>query len=199
MLELWRLTRTPYGRAVYDWFARRGLTAARMHEYVAHLDGDPPAASLPGDLELAVVDAPSATGDHEHFAELAADEVVVAARNGDRHVGHLFVSADHERYVDPLEQRQTFPGAYVRRVFVDSEHRNRGVASGLLARALGVAADRFDAETAHALVAVDNRPSQWLFESAGFEVRRTHAYYRAFDWSHRSTTERDDRTNDASL
>jgi hypothetical protein len=82
MPELWRLTRTPYGRAVYDWFARRGLTAARMHEYVTDLDGDAPAPSLPGDLALDVVDAASTTGEHEHSEELAGDEVVVAASAG---------------------------------------------------------------------------------------------------------------------
>lgn len=186
MPELWRLTRNRYGRAIYDALARIGITATVMYEYQAALDGtrDP---SATGDrsfsieqcepAEVAPLDAPT--------YELCGDEVVLGAVGEDGPLGYLFLSIDATHEIHPLERTMTFDGAYVRRVFVDPAHRGEGVASAMLDAACRLANDR-GAETATALVALDNRPSRWLFEGRGFSPARAHRYVRVGPIARRS-------------
>jgi hypothetical protein len=49
-------------------------------------------------------------------------------------------------------------------------------------------AREWELDTVHALVAVDNRPSQWTFEANGFERRRVHAYLRLFGYRRRDVS-----------
>jgi GNAT superfamily N-acetyltransferase len=100
-------------------------------------------------------------------------------------VGYLFVSADEPIFVHPLETELDFEGAYVRRVFVDPDYRQRGIATALVADARRVARERFDASEAHALIAPDNRPSQWVFEANGFRRVHEYDYARVGGWTRR--------------
>ncbi|RDZ64017.1 GNAT family N-acetyltransferase [Haloferax sp. Atlit-12N] len=215
MPALWRLTRTETARRVYDALKARGLTATQMDEYVADADAvdadaaDADAADAdrdpPAGVEIRALDPAEATrfeARYDAFSELRADETAVCAfdagrgerdgedgENGDVAdddiVGYLFLGDPGLTYhVHPLEADVTFPGGYVRRVFVAPEARNRGIATALVSQAVAVAAEQ-GAETVHALVARDNRPSQWTFESVGFRVARARAYYRVGPWRRR--------------
>lgn len=182
MVELWRLTRNRYGRACYDRLQALGVTATVMTEYVATLDDtvDPPerpsltVEQCDGGRPL---DAPT--------AELIDGEVVLAAFDGETPVGYLFYSTDATHRIHPLERELTFEGAYLRRVYVAPDHRQRGVASALVATARK-RARREGADRATALVARDNVPSRALFESHGFEAVRDRRYVRLGSLSYRS-------------
>ncbi|QRV13675.1 GNAT family N-acetyltransferase [Haloterrigena salifodinae] len=187
MPRLWRLTRNRYGRAVYDALARRGITATEMIEYVAELE-DAPAADGGAQRSayavetcdpstVAALDAP--------IEELQSDELVVAALEDGRPRGYLFCSVDATHEIHPLERELRFEGAYIRRVFVDPDHRNRGIATALVGETCRLARER-GAERATALVALDNSPSRALFERRGFDPRRRRRYVRVGSFSHRS-------------
>lgn len=196
MPELWRLTRNRYGRAAYDALARAGVTATRLVEYVRPLADPadptpaPAAAALPdatpdAGVSVGAVDPGTVVDAGAPVEELRADEEVVAAREDGATRGYLFCSVDAVHRVHPLEEDLSFDGAYVRRVFVDPDHRRRRVATALVAAACRRAADR-GARRATALVAVDNRPSRLLFERTGFEPRRVHTYARVGPLARRS-------------
>jgi GNAT superfamily N-acetyltransferase len=176
---LWRLTRNRYGRACYDWLARRGVTATRMYEYAAPTGGvRVPAPAR--DAALATLDPAAVDRSDDPFDELLDEEVAVAAADGGEFVGYLFLSPPgvaHE--VTPLGSTLAFDGSYVRRAFVDPDARRRGIATALIAAARRVAAERFDADRAVALVAADNRPSRRAFARNEFAPRRVHTYARA--------------------
>jgi ribosomal protein S18 acetylase RimI-like enzyme len=210
-LGLWRLLRNPYGRRAYEALKDAGVTATRMYEYVGST-ADPPSATPPQGVAVAARDPGTlSAATWADFAALRAGDVAVVATAGDRArsvtdgqagggaagdgddggdgevVGYLFLS-DRPVTVDALAAEYEFDGCYVWRVFVAPPHRERGVASALLARALARAREEGHA-TAHALVAADNRPSQWLFEGAGFERRRRHTYARVRRWEYRDVTD----------
>ncbi|ELZ65152.1 GNAT family acetyltransferase [Haloferax prahovense DSM 18310] len=199
MPALWRLTRTETAHRVYDALKARGLTATQMDEYVADADAADVGRGPPAGVEIRALEPEVARrfeARYDAFSELRGDETAVCAfdvgrgeRDGEGGengevadsdlVGYLFLGDPGLTYhVHPLETDVSFPGGYVRRVFVAPEARNRGIATALVSRAVAVAGER-GAETVHALVARDNRPSQWTFESVGFRVVRTRAYYRA--------------------
>lgn len=176
MVEAWRLVRNPYGRAVYERLRAAGVTATLMTEY----------RLTPPDLEAVERNSEIATGivapDRvaavgAPTAELQSEEVVIAALDRDTPVGYLFCSLDATHAIEPLERSYTFDGAYVRRVFVTPEHRQRGVATALVSAACEWARER-GAGSVTALVARDNRPSRRLFEHRGFEPARSHLYIR---------------------
>ncbi|WP_049917629.1 GNAT family N-acetyltransferase [Haloferax denitrificans] len=202
MPALWRLTRTETARRVYDALKARGLTATQMDEYVADADAADADRDPPAGVEIRALDPEDARrfeARDDAFSELRDDETAVCAfdagsdesdeTNGEAAdadpVGYLFLGDPGLTYhIHPLEADVTVPGGYVRRVFVAPEARNRGIATALVSRAVAVAGER-GAETVHALVARDNRPSQWTFESVGFRVARTRAYYRVGPWRRR--------------
>lgn len=181
MVELWRLGRNRYGRAVYERLTAAGVTATWMSEYRRPLD-DAPSRTVP-DLTVKHCE-PAAVGPlGAPVGELHDDEWVVAAFDGDTPVGYLFCSLDARLDIAPLERSMRFDGAYLRRVYVVPDHRKRGVASALVATACRDARDR-GAERATALVARDNVPSRALFESHGFTVGRDHWYVRVGPFSY---------------
>lgn len=203
MAGLWRLTRNRYGRALYEALTERGVTATWMSEYVRPLgvgDAGPdcsrkgPAVDLtaggPGaHVSVTVCEPERVKPLGAPVGELVDDERVIAAFDGERPLGYLFVSVDATLRVAVLERSMTFDGAYLRRVYVAPDHRQRGIASALLGAACHLA-DGAGAERATALVARDNRPSRGLFEKHGFDVRREHRYLRVGPLSLRSTRER---------
>ena len=198
MTGVWRVFRNPYGRALYEFLAALGVTATWMYEYArpldeaAHTDADgdsgtnresdrPFTVETADPARVAPLDAP--------VDQLVDGESVVAAVEGETPLGYLFLSVDATHDIAPLERSMSFEGAYVRRVFVAPAHRQRGVASALLAAACRESRDR-GASRAAALVALDNRPSRGLFEKHGFRPVRDHRYVRLGPFSARSTRER---------
>jgi ribosomal protein S18 acetylase RimI-like enzyme len=166
-----------------------------MYQYTATTEpgrDDAGTTSPPPEFDLGVFapnDLPDDTGsvhrDGNPFAELISDEHIVAAVSGDDVAGYLFVSVDATHHIHPLETEVSFDGGYIRRLYVDPRYRQRGLATILVQRACDhVAAD--GAEQVHALVALDNRPSQWVFEANGFERTQKHSYVYVFGHSRRS-------------
>jgi len=193
MVEAWRLVRNPYGRAVYEWLQDAGVTATLMTEYRLRPPQPTPARPDTGvttDVvapdRVAAVEAPT--------ADLRPGEVVIAAFDGEQPVGYLFCSLDATHVIEPLEREYPFDGAYLRRVFVAPDHRQRGVATALVSAACEWARQR-DADTVTALVARDNVPSRRLFEHSGFGAARSHLYIRLGSLSVRRTFRSVSRSN----
>ena len=185
MIEAWRLVRNPYGRAAYERLRDAGVTATLMTEYGLRLPA--PASDRPEhDVTTDVVAPDRVAAIGAPTAALQPDEVVIAALDGGSPVGYLFCSLDATHVVDPLERVRSFDGAYLRRVFVAPEHRDRGVATALVSTACEWAHER-DAGSVTALVARDNVPSRRLFERGGFEPERSHLYIRLGSISVRRT------------
>lgn len=184
MTRLWRLTRNRYGRTVYDALARAGVTATWLYEYTRSL-AEP--ISDPTDTGIAVERCdPARVAPLDPPADdLIAGEDVFAALADGKPVGYLFCSVGATHHIAPLDRRLSFDGAYIRRVFVAPEARNRGVATAMVAAACRHAADDGVTE-ATALVALDNRPSRALFERLGFGTMRARRYAAVGPFSWRS-------------
>jgi GNAT superfamily N-acetyltransferase len=174
MVPLWRVTRNRLGKRLHARLDDLGVTVSRLYEYRAPIPTDY-GAETPETVSLGPVDPP-ALPPEAPVAELLETETVLAARD-DGVVGYLFVSAGQPVPVPELGTDLTFDGAYLRRLYVDPDHRRRGIGTGLVDAAKAHAADR-GVDTATALIAVDNRPSQWTFEARGFERVARHAYDR---------------------
>jgi len=174
MLPLWRLTRNRIGKRLHARLDDAGVTVSRLYEYrtpipEGYVADSPDAVSIgAADPDALPADAPA--------DELVDRETPLVAVDGSV-VGYLFVSVDAAVPVPELHTDLAVDGAYVRRLYVDPDHRQRGIATGLVEAAKAFAADRGAAD-ARALVAVDNRPSQWTFEACGFEPVARHAYDR---------------------
>ena len=196
MVSLWRLTRNQYGRTLYELLAQAGITATAMRQYAVDLPnktatevGKPIRAdssshasvhtwTSESNSQFSIVSRPDAPAslDAPLAEKLPAETVLTVCENGVAR-GYLFISVNTTVPIDVLECKLSFNGAYIRRVYVDQAHRNRGVATALITAANRYASAR-DATQAVALVAIDNRPSQALFETCGFTVRSTRVYAR---------------------
>jgi GNAT superfamily N-acetyltransferase len=159
-----------------------------MYLYAAHLDDidrGHRGSSLAGlhiDVRrLETMDEPMA----DAFSQLDNGDIVVAAMSESAIAGRLFVSIDREVYVPPLEQAVNPEGAYLWKLYVEPAFRQRGLATTLLCRAVDVLDRESEAETACALVALDNYPSRVTFEANGFEPRAVVSYLRAFGFEER--------------
>lgn len=184
---LWRVTRNEYGRRVYETLADLGIKVAKLDQYVRDLSTVPgPAAPAgvdidcrrAGELDRSEADA---------FVEPAPIDRVVTARVDGDLAGYGFLSHNRPVYVEALDSERLFEGAYVWRVFVDPESRNRGIATVLVRRALREAAKQ-GADRVNALVAVDNVPSKRVFTANGFEPKKRVSYYDLFGFERRRTT-----------
>ncbi|WP_254546334.1 GNAT family N-acetyltransferase [Halomarina pelagica] len=186
-LPLWRVTRTARARRLYEWLAARGVTGARMYQYVRDLDDDVPAPSPPERVTLAFEGG--APPELERLdGDLARDDLVLVARSGDELAGQVVVSVGRPVRVPPLDATVRTDGAYLWRLYVPPAHRDCGIATALVSAGVRAARER-GADRASALVATDNRPSQWVFEANGFEARTLHTYYRLGGLSHRGRTD----------
>lgn len=194
--SLWRLTRNRYGRAIYDFLAQAGITATAMREYVADLPDDTTPEidhiirtddslhesacewTSQSNPQFTVVSCPDAAASLDApLAEKLPTEIALAVRENSATRGYLFISVNTTVPIDVLDCELSFDGGYIRRVYVDQTHRNRGVATALITAANRYAAALGATQTT-ALVAIDNRPSQALFETCDFRARRTRLYAR---------------------
>lgn len=197
-LGVHRVTRTRFGRALYDALDHLGITGTSMYVYAVELDAADVDREPPDDVALDVVRASELdVQPDEDFEDLAESDFVVFARDADARPapelreadadavrGWGFLTLERPVAVTELAATVRFDGAYLWHLYVDPEDRGRGLGSALLASALSfAAADRVDA--AYALVAKDNVPSQRAFEARGFDVVDEVAYYRAFAWERR--------------
>ena len=188
---LWRFTRNPYARRLYDWLSARGLRFTWLTEYVTDLstvDWDHDRSPAVG-VRVELTDPDTVRAIDAPVDVLAPGEVVIAAVEDGQPRGYLFCSVDAPIYVHPLGRDISFDGAYIRRVFVSPDHRQRGIASTLLARACAWAND-VGADRATTLVAPDNVPSRALFERHGFEPVRERRYLRIGPFTGRFTSGR---------
>jgi ribosomal protein S18 acetylase RimI-like enzyme len=177
MLPLWRLTRNRFGKQLHATLDAVGVTVSRLYEYRVSLPPTDQRATPPDGVTIRPAE-PATLPESVPTAELADAETVLAAIDDTAGpAGYLFVSVGSRVPVPELRTAVSFDGGYVRRLYVAPEHRRRGVATALVDAAKRHAADR-DAADVAALVAVDNRPSQWTFESRGFERVARHAYDR---------------------
>jgi len=200
VIPLWRLTRNRMARRIYDRLKAAGITATRMIEFATGLSASP-GREGPADRQVPGVSFVVVPPGEGAPARLEFDDAVsvsrldgewaVVATAEDRMVGRVLVSVDRSPYVDPLGETVVFDGAYVRRVYVSREWRNNGIATRLVGEATAVATDRLGEDSAHALIAGDNRPSQRAFAACGFRPVRRHDYVRLFGVERRRVTDLD--------
>lgn len=183
-LLLWRLTRNRYTQALYNALGRVGVRVAKMDAYVLPADRTPPERS-PGDVTFEVM--PTSTVDSSEVsidADLHPEDRVAFARVDEAVVGQVIASV-RPVPVPELGRRAVREGAYLWELFVEPAHRNRGIATALVGRAVATAREQFGVEEAFGLVAVDNYPSQWVFETCEFVAKERITYYRVPGWERR--------------
>lgn len=184
--RLWRLTRNDYGRRLYKALARLGVKISLMYVYARSLD-DVCDRDTPIDDALTLETQRGSDLDRTDgaFDELGYTDIVVVARSDETVVGQVFLSISRPVYADPVEQGVDADAAYIWQLHVDQEYRQRGIGTALVDRACQVAT-REAVSSVTALVAVDNIPSQRLFETNGFERRSLITYACLFGVEHRS-------------
>lgn len=188
-LLLWRLTRNRYTRVLYDALGRVGVWVAKMDAYVLPGDRTPPERSL-GDVTFEVM--PASTVDPSEVttdANLHPEDRVAFARLDEAVVGHVVASV-RPVSVPELGRQAVREGAYLWELFVEPAHRNRGIATALVGQAVADAREQFVVAEAFALVAVDNYPSRWVFETCGFVAEERITYYRVPGWERRVVRDR---------
>lgn len=198
-LGLWRLTRHPAVRRLYDALDDRGLFVAQLDRFERRVDAD--AGDLlprpPAGVTLTVERAAKSRPERLAAAPLAPDDRVVVAWRDGTPVGHCCLS-DRRVFVPELHRRLRPPGLYCWRLYVEPAVRGQGIGRALVAVALreGAAAsesDTGDGSRTSALVAPDNVPSRQLFRELGFRptVRHTSAGIAGRTW-HRTGDLRSD-------
>lgn len=167
-LGLWRVTRHRTVRRLYERLDAAGVFCAQLDRFerdaaqLQAVDGGGPEG-----VSLRVTTAADHVPAHLEDAPVApGDRVVVVSREGDV-VGCCCLS-DRPVYVPELHRRLTFDGAYLWRLYVEPEHRGRGVGTAIVARAVDASATVLDADRTVALVAPDNVPSRRAFRRLGF-------------------------------
>lgn len=169
---------------IYETLSRFGIRFATLEIHVRDCDdSESPHQSLPTDVMLTVHRI-----DEVHVPDrpraLREADVVVRAVSGDSVVGRVFVSPARAVYIPPIEAAVEFGGAYLWQLAVSRVHRQRGIATALITRAIDVV-DVMEATAAYALIAVDNRPSKRAFANVGFAPRGTITYGRILRWYRR--------------
>lgn len=181
-----RLTRNEYSRRLYDRLYDLGIRVAKLDQYVRDLS-TVPESTVPAGVDVDCRRAGDLDrSEAEAFVEPAPIDRVITARIDGELVGYVFVSHNRPVYVEALDSERLFDGAYVWRLFVDPDARGRGIATALVGQALREAA-QLGADSADALVAVDNTPSKRVFAANGFEPEKRVSYYDLFGFERRST------------
>jgi ribosomal protein S18 acetylase RimI-like enzyme len=186
---LWRLTRTEFGRTLYETLTQHGVKFSPLYVYARSLHGsngdDRPISAEGITIESRWGSELDATG---RFEDLDPTDTAVLARANGNIVGHLFFSTARPVYASVVEMEMGVEPdtAYIWQLHVDPDHRQQRIGTALLQRACRVAARTDETRTVTALVAVDNTPSQALFETTGFERTELIIYGRLFGLTHRT-------------
>lgn len=185
-LPVWKLTRTSFGRQVFNALADAGVMFSRLEQFEHLLDGPLPDLSIPDGITLRI-DAPGtfSLSGRMNRPELSDRDRIVAAIADNRVVGVQPVTIDRPFYVDPLERTIDFTGAYFWGLYVAPEWRRRGIATILVARALSFVADQTTQTRVQTLVGIDNTPSKHVLTGVGFERKCVRSYYRLFRFQYR--------------
>jgi ribosomal protein S18 acetylase RimI-like enzyme len=178
-LGLWRLTRNPIARRVYNHLASAGMVLAQLDRFereaaVAHGVAEPP-----DDVTLTVTPAVDSVPTSLRDAPLAPGDLLVRAERGGTSVGHCCLS-DRPVYVPELRQRLTFEGSYLWGLYVAPAERGRGIGTAIVARAVTATAASLAADRIVALVAPDNLPSRKAFARLGFRPNKRYTSYGLF-------------------
>lgn len=187
---VWKLTRTSFGRRVFDALADAGVLFSRLEQFEHALEGPLPDPSAPDQVSLRVgTPAEFSLAGRMNRPELSPRDRIVAAVADDRVVGVQPVTIDRPFHVHPLERTIDFAGAYFWGLYVAPEWRRRNVATAVVARALSFVADRTDRTRVQTLVGVDNVPSKRVLTDVGFEHKCVRSYYRLFALQRRGRRE----------
>ena len=164
-LVLWRLTRHPTTRRLYDAIERRGVFLAQLDRFRRPAAGDPETPEPPAGVRLSTTRAADGVPDRLAGSPIAPDDVIVRAHRGGETVGSCCLS-HRPVYVPELHRRLDFEGTYLWKLCVAPAERGRGIGSAIIGRAIEASA----ATTAgiEALVAPDNLPSRRAFSGCGF-------------------------------
>ena len=185
-VPVWKLTRTSFGRHVFDTLADVGVVFSRL-EQLEHTLGSPlPDVSVPDMVSLRVgTPGRFSLSGRMNRPELSDQDRIVAAVADDRVVGVQPITIDRAFYVDPLERTIDFAGAYFWGLYVVPEWRRQGIATALVARALSFVADQTAQTRVQTLIGIDNVPSKLVLTGTGFERKCVRSYYRLFGFQHR--------------
>lgn len=183
---IWRLTRTSFGRWLFDALADAGVMFSRLEQFEHPLNGPLPDPPIPDEISLRVDPSEMFTlTERMDRPELSDQDRIVTAVADNRVVGVQPLTINRPFYVDPLERTIDFDGAYFWGLYVAPEWRRRGVATALVAQALSFVADQTSQIHVQTLVGIDNAPSKVVLMSLGFEQKCVRSYYRLFEFQRR--------------
>lgn len=184
---LWQLTRNEYGRRVYEALVNLGVKISLMYVYARSLDDVDAGEGLADEaITLETQRGSDLDRTDEGFEELDPTDIVVLARSDETVVGQVFLSSSRSVYAAPVEMDVGVDAAYIWQLHVDQNHRQRGIGTALVDRACRAASREDAVSSVTALVAVDNVPSQRLFEANRFERLALITYGRFFGVEYRS-------------
>ncbi len=167
-LGLWRLTRHPSARRLYEHLESAGVTFAQLdafeREAVAPVAGTP---DPPDGVVFSASTVAAGVPDHLEGEPIAPGDYVVRAKRGDATVGVCCLS-DRPVYVPELRRRISFDGVYLWRLYVDPTERGQGIGTAIVGEAIEVTATTIGADRLVALVAPDNLPSRRAFRTFDF-------------------------------
>ena len=164
-LGLWRLTRHPTTRRLYDAIERQGVFLAQLDRFRRPTAGDPDTPDPPAGIRLSATRAADGVSDRLAETPLAPDDLIVRAHRDGETVGSCCLS-HRPVYVPELHRRLDFEGTYLWKLFVAPAERGHGVGSAIIGRAIEASATT--ATGIEALVAPDNLPSRRAFGGCGF-------------------------------
>ena len=175
-LGLWRLTRHPTARRIYNRVADAGVVFAQLDWFERETAVARSIADPPGDVTVRVSPAGDGVPPALRDAHLApGDLLVLAERDGER-VGHCCL-ADRPVYVPELCRRLVVEGSYLWQLAVVPAERGRGIGTALVARGVTAAAATLSVDRIAALVAPENVPSRRAFASLGFRPTTRYTSY----------------------
>lgn len=167
-LGLWRVTRQPAVRRLYDALERAGLILAQLDRFERGAISPPETPAMPEDLNLTVSAATNGVPESLGDDPIAPEDRIIRAEQSGRTVGRCCLS-DRPVYVPELRRRFAFDGTYLWRLYVDPSQRRRGIGTALITKAVAITARETDHDLIVALVALDNLPSRKGFRALDFE------------------------------
>jgi len=165
-LGMWRLTRHPATRRLYDIIENQGLILAQLDRFQRPVDGDFDTVEPPAGVRLSTAKAADRVPDRLAQAPLAPVDTIVWAHRGTETIGSCCLSY-RPMYVPELHRRVKFDGTYLWKLFVAPAERGRGIGSAIIGQAIESSAA--SVAKIEALVALDNIPSRHAFSGCGFQ------------------------------